>query len=404
MSAKLIKRKEYLSKLGIWRDKKVIKVITGIRRCGKSSLFSLFIDLLKESGVDEKNILLINLEDMNNQSLLTYETLHEFITKRLDGENKTYVFLDEVQQCRNFERAVSSLYLRDDIDLYITGSNAMLLSGDIATLLSGRYVEIKMLPLSFSEYLQFEKPGINTREAFSDYLKYGSFPYIPELDKDKTIINGYLEGVYNTVIVKDLISREKIRDVTVLEDVVKFLCSSVGSPISIKKISDTLNSAGRKISVNTVEQYVRALTDSFVIYKVDRYDIKGKQHLKTQNKYYIVDTGIRNMLLSAASPDTGHVLENIIYLELIRRDNQVNIGKIGEKEIDFVAENNNYGRCYYQVAATVLDENTLLRELEPLQRIDDHFSKILLTMDEIGNDSYHNGIKQMNIIDWLMEY
>jgi predicted AAA+ superfamily ATPase len=318
---------------------------------------------------------------------------------------------------------VNSLHLKKNIDLYVTGSNATLLSGELATLLSGRYVEIKMLPLSFAEYLLFTEkeytffqkmgeatfpmsfplsvPGIES--FFNQYLRFGSLPYVTELPPDTEIVDNYLDGVYNTIIVKDIAAREGIKDVAILEDIVRFMCSSIGSPISVKKISDNINSAGRSISVNTVEQYVRALMSCFVFYKVNRFDVRGKQHLKTQNKYYIVDTGIRNLLLAQSSADTGHMLENIVYLELTRRGNKVSIGKVGDEEVDFISVNSSNGTSYYQVAATVLDEKTLFRELNPLQKISDHFPKYLLTLDIIGKDTYHNGIKQLNVLDWLLE-
>ncbi|MCL2110677.1 MAG: ATP-binding protein [Clostridiales bacterium] len=404
----MVQRKEYLSRLAVWKGKPVIKVVTGVRRCGKSTLFYLYMDALRENGVDDNNILSLNLEDMGNKALLTAEALHEAIEGRLSKKGMNYIFIDEVQQCRDFERAIDSLHLKDNVDLYITGSNATLLSGDLATLLSGRYIEIEMLPLSFHEYLEFtsqtdaESEQQSNSALFADYMRFGSFPFVSALQKDRAVVDEYLDGLYNAVIVKDIVTRERVRDIGILEDVVKFLCSSIGSPISTKKVSDTLNSAGRKISVNTVEQYIRALTDSFIFYKADRFDIKGRQHLKTQNKYYIVDSGLRNMLLATSSPDTGHMLENIVYLELIRRGNKVNIGKVGDKEVDFVAESTTDGRGYYQVAATVLDESTLNRELESLMKINDHFPKYLLTLDEIGKDTYHNGIKQMNVVDWLL--
>ena len=428
MKTKLFERKEYLDSLDAWRDKEVIKVITGVRRCGKSSLLALYIEILRASGVTESNIININLEDMKNRELLVPEALHDYIVQRISDQGTTYVFIDEVQLCPDFERAVVSLNLRDTVDLYITGSNASLLSGDFATLLAGRYVEIEMLPLSFKEYVEFALNGypnsegkarefpmrmilasrdpelhLNPDVLFDDYMRFGGFPYIPMLQKDSQTVIDYLGMIYNTIVLKDTVKLAKVNDIMLLEDIVRFLCSSIGSPISIKKISDTINSAGRKISPNTVEQYIRALTDSFVFYKVDRFDIRGKQHLKTQNKYYIVDSGIRNMLISSSSPDTGHVLENIVFLELLRRakNKKVNIGKIDDKEVDFVVLNLSGGLSYYQVAASVLNESTLKRELEPLAKIPDHYPKYLLTLDGLFTNTFHNGIKLMNILDWL---
>ncbi|GHU94920.1 hypothetical protein FACS189479_08130 [Spirochaetia bacterium] len=284
-----------------------------------------------------------------------------------------------------------------------------MLSGELATLLSGRYVEISMMPLSFAEYAAFTgvTPGrsgyANQKTAFNDYLRYGSFPYTVMLNKDDGMIRNYIDGIYNTILIKDVANREHINDISLLESIVQFLASGIGSPVSAKKISDTLNSSGRKISVNTVEIYLRALGDSFIFYKANRYDIKGKQFLKTLGKYYIVDTGIRNLLLASSSTDLGHVLENIVYLELARRGNKVSIGKLDEKEVDFVAAAAAGKAAYYQVAATVLDENTLRRELEPLQKIRDNHPKYLLTLDDYMSDANYDGILQMNVIDWLLE-
>jgi len=399
----VIQRKEYLNKLIAWREKQVIKVITGVRRCGKSSLFSLYIEYLKGTGVLDEQIISINLEDVEYENLLNYKELYEFIKAKLCKEKYTYVFIDEVQQCKNFEKVVDSLFIKDKVDVYITGSNAYMLSGELATLLSGRYVEIEMLPLSFVEYVNFTgAENRDLRKSFNEYLKFGSFPYVAILKKDEQIVKTYIDGIFNTIIIKDVAKRQGINDITVLESVVKFLCSNIGSPVSVKKISDTINSSGRRISVNTVEKYLRALTDSYIFYKADRYDIKGKQHLKTLGKYYIVDTGLRNMLVSGSSLDLGHLLENIVYLELIRRGYKVNIGKLSEKEVDFVASGTE-GIIYYQVSATIMDENTLNRELASLQKIPDNHPKYILSLDDIMPNKNYNGIKLVNILDWLKE-
>ena len=397
----MIKRKEYLNWLIRWREQQLIKVITGVRRCGKSTLFSLYIDYLKETGVSEEQIISINLEDVDNEHLLNYKALHTYVKDRLCKDKYTYVFIDEVQQCPGFEKAVDSLFIKKNVDVYITGSNAHMLSGELATLLSGRYVEIRMLPLSFAEYLDFEGAEDHIKAKFNDYLHFGSFPYVAMLKKDKTVIRNYIDGIYNTILIKDVAKREGISDISVLESIVKFLSGSIGSPISTKKISDTINSSGRKISVNTVERYMRALCDSFLFYKVDRFDIKGRQTLKTLGKYYIVDTGLRDMLVSSSSEDLGHLLENIVYLELIRRGYKVNIGKLAEKEVDFVADNVE-GITYFQVSASTLDENTLKRELEPLQKISDNYPKFLLTLDEYMPNANYEGIRKMSVIDWLL--
>ena len=398
----MIQRKEYLDNLIALKDKKVIKVITGVRRCGKSTLFELYIDHLKQTGVENSRIIFVNLEDLENAHLLDYMSLYNYITAKLDPDKNNYIFIDEIQKCNGFEKAVDSLFIKKNCDVYITGSNAYLLSGELATLLSGRYIQIDMLPFSFKEYYEATKEsGKTKREIFDSYLRYGSFPYVAYLENDEKIINQYIEGVYNTILLKDVVTREKINDVSVLENILKMLASSVGSPISTKKISDTLISNGRKISSNTVESYLRALTDSYIIYNATRYDIKGKQFLKTLGKYYFVDSGIRNHIINQSAKDLGHLLENVVYLELLRRKNRVNIGKLSEKEVDFVAVNMNEVE-YYQVSASVLDEKTLEREIAPFKEIKDNYPKTLLTLDDIGSGSNYEGIRHINLIDWLL--
>ena len=398
----MLERKEYLDQLITWKDKQVIKVVTGVRRCGKSTLFSLYRDYLKSVGVPEEQIIFLNLEDLDYAELLEPDKLYSYVKKRLVSGRTSYVFLDEVQTCRGFEKAVDSLFIKPNVDVYITGSNAFLLSGELATLLSGRYVEIAMLPLSFREYWGAVSGKEDSKAgAFQKYLRYGSFPYVTQLEENDTLIKTYIEGIYNTILIKDAAGREGITDITLLESIIKTVASSIGSPISAKKIGDTLRSAGRAISVNTVERYLRALTESFIFYKADRYDIKGKQYLKTLGKYYIVDTGIRNLIVSSSSLDIGHRIENVVYLELLRRGYRVNVGKLAEKEVDFVASAGN-SVTYYQVAVSVLDSNTLERELNSLMRIPDHYPKVLLTMDEIGSDSVYEGIRQLNLPDWLL--
>jgi predicted AAA+ superfamily ATPase len=407
----MVQRKGYLARLAAWKEKQVIKVVSGARRCGKSTLLSQYVSWLKASGVDDEQIITINLEDPEFESLLNHQALYRYIHKRLCKNKYSYVFIDEVQQCANFEKAIDGLFIKRHVDLYITGSNAYILSGELATLLSGRYVEINMLPLSFAEYLHFsgnsaKRKTENRRTALGDYLRFGSFPYTAVLGNDDRMIKAYIDGIYNTIIVKDAAQRLGIADVSLLTNIVKFLSHSIGSPISAKKISDTINSSGRKTSVNTIEMYLRTLTESFIFYHVDRYDIRGKQHLKTLGKYYIVDTGIRNMLLASSSPDLGHQLENIVYLELLRREYRVSIGKLDEQEIDFVAEGADSGSggiSYYQVAASVMDANTLERELAGLRKIKDNHPKYLLTLDDIPARANHDGIIQLNLIEWLLE-
>ena len=398
----MIQRIEYLDNLKALKDKQVIKVIAGVRRCGKSTLFELYIDCLRKMGTEDSQIISINLEDLENADLLDYKALYGYIKEKLVPDKMNYIFIDEVQKCVGFEKAVDSLFIKKNCDVYITGSNAYLLSGELATLLSGRYIRIDMLPFSFKEYYEATKEsGKSKQELFDTYLKYGSFPYVAYLENDEKIISQYIEGVYNTILIKDVATREKINDITVLENILKTVASSIGSPISTKKISDTLVSSGRKISPNTVESYLRALTDSYILYNATRYDIKGRQFLKTLGKYYFVDTGIRNHIISQSAKDLGHLLENVVYLELLRRKNRVNIGKLAEKEVDFVATNMNEVE-YYQVCASVLDEKTLERELAPLKEIKDNYPKILLTLDDIGNRANYEGIRQINVIDWLL--
>lgn len=340
---------------------------------------------------------------MEYEELLDYRNLYSYIKERLCKDKYTYIFLDEIQNCKQFEKAVDSLFIKDNTDVYITGSNAYMLSGELATLLSGRYVTIDMLPLSFMEYMNANiKSNKSTREHFTDYLRFGSFPYLATVSKDEPIMESYIDGIYNTILIKDVAKREGITDISLLESIVKVMASSVVSPISTKRISDTINSAGRKTSVNSIDNYMKALCDAYIFYKVDRFDIKGRQYLKTLGKYYIVDTGIRNMLLSSGASDIGHLIENIAYLELLRRGYKVNIGKLSDKEVDFVAKNSN-GLEYYQISASVLDENTLKRELSPLESISDHFPKNLITLDEVPKGANFNGIRHLNLIDWLLD-
>ena len=399
----MIERKEYLDQLIASREKNIIKVITGVRRCGKSTLFQLYIDYLKSTGVTDDQIISVNLEDIDYEHLLNYKALYEYVKERLQKGKYTYVFIDEAQSCKGFEKAVDSLYIKPNVDVYITGSNAYMLSGELATLLSGRYITIEMLPLSIKEYCTAQTGnGKSMSENFNDYLRFGSFPYIAQLERNDAAVTPLIDGIYNTILIKDVAKRKGITDVSLLENIVRFVASNIGSPISTKKISDTINSSGRRISVNTVDSYLRALTDSYILYKADRYDIKERQFLKTLGKYYIVDTGIRNLLLSSAESDIGHLIENVVYLELKRRGYKVNIGKMLENEIDFVASNMD-GRTYYQVPASVLDTGTLERELAPLRKIPDNHPKLLLTLDEVGAGSNYEGIRQINLLHWLLE-
>lgn len=396
----MIERKEYLDKLIGFKDKQLIKVVTGIRRCGKSTLFELFRNYLLKNGVTNEQITSINFEDADFEELTDYRKLYKFLSDKLIEDKKNYIFLDEIQNVREFQKAVDSLYIKKNVDLYITGSNAYFLSGELATLLSGRYVEIKMLPLSFKEYLSAFEDKTDLTRKFRMYLENGSFPYILQLDNDKKLINDYLEGIYNTVILKDVVTRKNIKDVAVLESIVKFMFDNVGNNASVKKISDTMTSYGRKVTSPTVESYLSGLIDSFILYKVNRFDISGKQYLKTAEKYYVVDLGLKQFLLGTKRQNLGHNLENIVYLELLRRGYEIYVGKIGVNEVDFIAIKNGITE-YYQVSQTVMAEETLERELKPLNSIKDHNQKFLITTDEVPLTT-HNGIKQINIIDWLL--
>lgn len=396
----MIERKEYLDALRRWRDKHVIKVITGIRRCGKSTLMELFQEELRRDGVPEERIIAINLEDYSHIELRDPMKLHAYIVEHADKTEKTYVFLDEIQNVADFPPMIDSLFLRKNLDLYLTGSNAYMLSGELATHLSGRYVTVDMLPLSFAEYVQWTGDQHDLSRKYREYLETSSFPYATELDGNRKAIEEYLSGIYHTVVLKDVIGRLKSADPMMLESILRFVYSSTGSPISTKKIADTLTSEGRKVDVRTVEKYLTAFLDSYIVYQAKRYDIRGKQHLKTLEKYYAVDIGLRYFLLGRSHADTGHLLENVVYLELLRRGYQVFVGKWDELEVDFVAVHQE-GTLYVQVAATVRDENTLQRELRPLQHINDHYPKIILTLDDDPNADYA-GIRRLNALEWLL--
>ena len=395
----MIARNDYLDQLNSFRDKQLVKVVTGIRRCGKSTLLEMYQDELIKSGVDPKQIISVNFEVAECEELMDRKVLYAYISERLIRDKKNYIFLDEIQHVDEWQRTVDSLFIKKNCDVYITGSNAYLLSGELATLLSGRYVEIKMLPLSFSEYISTFPDRSDLQRKFNSYLINSSFPYTLELNKSKDI-RAYLDGIYTSVILKDVVKRKKIADVSALESVIRFMFDNIGNQCSAKKIADTLTSGGRKISVHTIDNYLSALSDSFILYKAGRFDVKGKQYLKTGEKYYIADIGLRYYLLGSQKADKGRSLENVVYLELLRRGYELHIGKVGDMEVDFIAANEN-GVEYYQVAMTVREETTLARELKPLNSIADHNQKYLLTLDEDPAVS-HNGIKQINALDWLL--
>ncbi len=397
----MIQRPEYLEKLIELKDKDFIKIITGIRRCGKSTLFELYIEYLKNNGIDEKQIIQINLENLELE-FENYKELYNYVKERLNNDKKNYVFIDEVQNIEQFQKAIDGLYINKNIDLYITGSNAYLLSGELATLLSGRYIEIKMLPLSFKEYLSAFDKNVDKQEKLLEYFKYGSLPQTVELLKTSpNTIYSYVDGVFSTVVYKDIMMRNRINNKLILESVIKYILSNIGSQITTKKISDTLTSMNRATSNHTVENYISAFIEAYLIYKIDRFDVKGKEVLSSGYKYYTVDTGFRDYILGKkASQDMGHILENIVYLELLRRGYKVYTGKVDDLEIDFVTESTN-GLEYYQVALTVRDEKTLNRELKALQKTGDFYPKCILTMDRDLETDY-DGIKKINVIDWLL--
>ena len=403
-----INRDNYLSILKNFKDQQIIKVITGIRRCGKSTLLEIYQDYLRNNGIKEEQIISINFENADYEELLDRKKLHKYIKDKLVIGEKTYVFLDEVQNVSEFEKTVDSLFINKDVDLYITGSNAYLLSSELVTFLTGRYIEIKMLPLSFKEYVSAFEDKTDISRKFRDYLRYSSFPQAIELYKINPLnITMFLDGIYNTVLFKDVMQRKNITDRNILERVTKYLYDNIGNRTSIKSITDNIEGIEGKKSYNTIANYVDALMDSYLVFKAGRYDIKGKEFLKTQEKYYVVDIGLRYYMLGQSSGrDMGHILENVVYLELLRRGYDVYIGKYDDLEVDFVAKKPE-NTVYYQVALTIRGENDkangiLDRELMPLKRIDDNYPKYILTLDD-DLDADFDGIKKINVLDWLLK-
>lgn len=403
----MVIRKEYLKKLLSWKDEQVIKVVTGIRRCGKSTLLKQYQQHLLQNGTQPEQIVSINFEELEYEHLLDYKALYQYIKERLCPDKTTYIFLDEIQKVPSFEKVVDSLYVKTNTDIYITGSNAYLLSGDLATLLTGRYVEISMLPLSFQEYLELTE--LPLEQAFAEYMRTGGFPYLSVMDRTDEKIDSYLEGIYNTVIVRDIEDRQgrretdpnkrKITDITLLKTIARFLASVIGSPVSIRSVADYLISSGRKVSTNTVSDYMEALRESFIFYPAERFDIVGKQLLKANKKWYMVDLGLRNHILPKRRYDLGFSIENIVFFELMRRGCQVTIGKHGSTEVDFVAKKQGI-LTYYQVTADMTSEETFNREMRPLQEIRDNYEKIILTLDRLTAGNY-DGIQVINVLDWL---
>lgn len=405
----MVERKEYLAELVGWKDEQVIKVVTGIRRCGKSTLLAQYQDWLRVNGVTDAQIVSVNFEELEYEELLDYKKLYAYLKERLVAGRTTYIFLDEIQKVADFEKVVDSLYVKPDVDIYITGSNAYMLSGDLATLLTGRYVEIKMLPLSLKEFLTITE--LDADRGFAEYLQCGGLPYVARMDRTAEKVETYLEGIYNTVIVKDIEDRQarkesepskrKVTDIALLKSIAKYLASVVGSPVSVRSITDYLISSGRKVSPNTVDDYVDALTESFIFYPAERFDIVGKQLLKINKKFYVVDLGLRNHILPRRNYDLGFSLENVVYFELLRRGYKVMIGKLGNTEVDFVAEKQGE-YTYYQVTADMTAQETFEREMRPLTLIRDNYEKIILTADHLTVGNY-NGIRVKNLVDWLLE-
>ena len=396
----LIQRPDYLNFLMEWKDQPIIKVISGIRRCGKSTLFDLFQEQLRAEGVGEEQIICLNFEEAENEDLCDYRALYDHVKSRMLPDKMNYIFLDEIQHVTDYQKAVDSLFVKKNADVYLTGSNAYFMSGELATLLSGRYVELKMLPLSFKEYVSAFDGSLSKEELYRNYVYNSSFPYTVGL-KDRRNIYAYLDGIYNTVVLNDIVARKHVQDPPTLKSVLRFLFDNIGNLCTLKKVADTMTSSGRKISPRTVENYLEGVTDSLLMYRVSRYDIKGKEYLQVQDKYYLADVGLRYHLLGTRNVDQGHILENVVYLELLRRGYRVYVGKSGSAEVDFVAQDYDGNLEYYQVSWTVRDEATLQRELRPLDTISDHNPKYLLTMDNDPPASY-NGIRQKFVLDWLL--
>nr|WP_315100798.1 ATP-binding protein [uncultured Catonella sp.] len=405
----MIQRKEFLNELIKWKNEKVIKIITGMRRAGKSTLLMQYQDYLRQSGVEENRIVSINFEELEYEELCDYRKLYNYIKDRLIEGKITYIFLDEIQKVKDFEKVIDSIYVKSGTDIYITGSNAYFLSGNLATYLTGRYVEILVLPFSFKEYK--EVVNKDNEGAFSDYMKYGGLPFLTLMEKDIDKAYTYLEGIYNTVIVKDIEDRinlqitdndkRKIYDISLLKLIAKYLASVVGSPVSVRGITNYIVSSGRKVSQNTVSDYVEALKEAFIFYEVSRFDIVGKQILSSNKKYYIVDLGLRNYILPRKNYDLGFSIENIVYFELLRRGYNINIGKQDKEEVDFIAVKNGI-ITYIQVTADMTAKETFEREIRPLNMIKDNYKKIILTLDKLTLGDY-SGIKVKNLMEWLLE-
>lgn len=400
---KRIRRKDYLDWLIKWKEHQIIKVVTGVRRCGKSTLFDIYQEYLLEHEVLNEQIIAINFENLDFEDLCDYKSLYKYIKSHLLPDKMNYIFLDEIQHVEDYQKVVDSLFLRENCDVYITGSNAYFMSGELATLLTGRYVELSMMPLSFKEFCEgLNNSNLSLIDKFNHYLAIGSFPYVLKYGYQESEAQEYINGIYNTILLNDIVKRLNIADVNMLESITKFMMHNIGNRTSPNKISNTMTSNHKKINPRTVDRYIRGLTDSLLFYEARRYNIKGKQFLTTINKYYVCDIAMRNMLVRSQDSDIGHILENIVFLELKRRYKEVYVGQIGQNgEVDFVAiENGN--PIYFQVSQTTLDEDVLKRELAPLKQIHDNYPKYLLTLDEVFDDMNYDGIKKKNVLKWLI--
>ena len=403
---KRIERKEYLDWLIRQREKQIIKVVTGVRRCGKSTLFEIYRDYLLENGVEPTQIISLNFEDIEYEDLRDYKRLYEYVKERLVPDKMNYIFFDEIQHVDQYQKTVDSLFLRENCDVYITGSNAYFMSGELATLLTGRYAQLAMMPLSFKEFcegLEEDEKQLSLNEKFQRYITVGSFPYVLKYGYGVQEAKEYMQGIYHTILLNDVVKRLKISDVNILEDVTRFMLFNIGNRTSPTTIANTMTSKQKKIDPKTVDRYIRGLTDSLLFYEARRYNIRGKEFLSTMNKYYAADMGMRNMLVQGSSSDVGHILENLVYLELKRRGFEVYVGQLGtDGEIDFVTMKD--GKlAYYQVAASTLDEGVLKRELAPLNNIKDNYPKYLLTLDELFEDINYDGVQKLNALKWFLE-
>ncbi|MCO8289165.1 ATP-binding protein [Tetragenococcus halophilus] len=392
----MIQRTSYLEKLNRVKDKQIIKVLTGVRRCGKSTILQMFRQQLLDEGIEQSQIIFINFEDLANEKYLDYHELHRYLDNFMDKNQKYYIFLDEIQAVPHFEKVLDSFFIRSNVDLYVTGSNAFMLSGELATLLSGRYIEVRVHPLSFKEYHSAFNGDVTT--DFQNYLNFGGFPFAVQLEDEKTF-EDYVDGIVNTVLIKDVLQRKQRSDSALVEQIARFLTDTAGNLVTVRKIANTLTSMGEKTTSDTVLSYLSAFLDAYLFYRCDRYDISGKKYLSINSKYYPVDMALRYALLGTKRVNIDSCLETVVFLELLRRDYEIYVGTIENTEVDFVAIKQGV-KEYYQVSYTVVDDETYNREVSVLKKIKDDYRKILLTADPgYANDE---GIEQVNVINWLL--